>query len=155
MVRKQTGALMECLSRREVLRCLAGFMITASLEGCAQSLSSSSTAVPVPTPRPRGSVFYTYHGHSDILNTVAWSPDGKYIASGSADGTVRMWEVATGKQKYVYRGHLASVNSLVWSPDSQRIASGSSDKTVQVWDATTGNHRYTYLGHPTMLTPIS
>ncbi len=85
--------------------------------------------------------------HTGFVNTVAWSPDGKYIASGSADGTVRMWDVATGKQMYVYRGHQASVNSIVWSPDSQRIASGASDKTVQVLDAATGNHLYTYRGH--------
>src|SRR5258708_8021855 len=96
-----------------------------------------------------------YQGHTNIVNTVAWSPDGKYIASGSADGTVRIWEVATGEQKYVYRGHLASVNSLVWSPDSQRIASGSSDKTVQILDATTGNHRYTYRGHTDMVSSLS
>src|SRR5260370_2807569 len=96
MVRKQTGALMECLSRREVLRCLAGFMITASLEGCAQSLSSSSTAVPVPTPRPRGSVFYTYRGHSNRVTSVAWSPKGKYIASGSLDQTVQVWDANSG-----------------------------------------------------------
>ncbi|MFL5625884.1 MAG: hypothetical protein ACJ788_09870, partial [Ktedonobacteraceae bacterium] len=81
MVRKQTGSLMGCPSRRGVLRSLAGFMITVSLEGCAPSLFSSPTAVPDPTPRPRGSALYTYRGHTSRVTTVAWSPNGKYIAS--------------------------------------------------------------------------
>jgi WD40 repeat protein len=96
-----------------------------------------------------------YRGHTDTVNTVAWSPDGKSIASGAADGTVRLWDVATGMQMYVYRGHQASVNSIVWSPDSQRIASGASDKTVQILDATSGNHVYTYHGHTDVVSSVS
>src|SRR5213080_2114875 len=96
MVRKQTGALTGCPSRREVLRGLAALMITMSLEGCSQSLFSSSTTVPVPTPRPRGSVLYTYRGHTSRVTTVAWSPNGKYIASGSLDRTVQVWAANAG-----------------------------------------------------------
>src|SRR2546421_449508 len=147
MDRKHTGVLVRYPSRREVLQGLAAVALPMSLEGCAQSLFSSSAAVPTPTPRPPGSVLYTYRGHTDSVMTVAWSPDGSSIASGSADSTVRLWDVATGKQKYVYRGHSAGVNSLVWSPDSQRVASGASDKTVQIMDAATGKQVYTYRGH--------
>ncbi len=46
-----------------------------------------------------------YRGHSDNVFTVAWSPDGKYIASGSRDKTVRVWDVATGEDYFIYRGH--------------------------------------------------
>jgi len=155
MVCKHTGVLEGCPSRREVLRGLAGVMITLSLGGCAQALSSSSAPVPTSTPRPHGSVLASYRGHTDRVTSVAWSPYGKYIATGSADATVRMWDVATGQQIYVYRGHRASVNSIVWSPDSQQIASGASDKTVQILDATTGNHLYTYRGHTDIVSSVS
>jgi len=82
----------------------------------------------------------TYTGHTDVVNVVAWSPNGNYIASGSADNTLRVWEVASGNQMAIYRGHTGAINSIVWSPDSQHIASGSTDKTVQILDVPTGNH---------------
>src|SRR6202043_128100 len=137
MVRKQTDARIGGLSRREVLRGLAGVMLTMSLEGCAQSLSSSSTPVPVPTPRPRGSIFYTYRGHTDRITTVAWSSNGKYIASGSLDQTVQVWAANPGDHlhPFIYRGHTAGVQAVDWSPESNRVVSGSVDKTIQVWDA--------------------
>lgn len=88
---------------------------------------------------------FTYRGHSDYVSGVAWSPDGKRIASGSADGLVEVWEALTGGHVYTYRGHAdyywshwtsnQAVNSLAWSPDGKEIASGSSDNTVQVWQA--------------------
>ena len=90
MVRKRTGVLEECPSRRDVLRGMAGFMIAVSLESCAQALSTSSTPTPTPTSRRPGSVLYTYRGHTDRIPTVAWSPNGKYIASGSLDKTVQV-----------------------------------------------------------------
>ena len=157
MVRKQTGALMECLSRREVLRCLAGFMLTASLEGCAQSLSSSSTAALVPTPRPRGSVFYTYRGHSNRVTSVAWSPKGKYIASGSLDQTVQVWDANPGDHfhPFIYRGHTAGVQAVDWSPEGNRVVSGSIDKTVQAWDAITGEPVAIYYGHTDIVNAVA
>src|SRR5215831_4613606 len=107
MVRKHTGVLTGCLSRRDVLRGLAGFMLTVSLEGCAQSLSSPSATAPSPTPRPHGSVLYTYRGHTDRVTSVAWSPNGKYIASGSLDQTARIWAVNSDDHSppVLYRGH--------------------------------------------------
>jgi WD40 repeat protein len=149
MVHKHTGVLTGCLSRRDVLRGLAGLMITVSLEGCAQSLSSPSATVPSPTPRPQGSVLYTYRGYTDRVTSVAWSPNGKYIASGSLDKTARVWAVNPGDhfQPFIYRGHTAGLQTVAWSPDSNRVVSGSIDKTVQVWDALTGEHVALYHGH--------
>jgi eukaryotic-like serine/threonine-protein kinase len=94
-----------------------------------------------------GLTLYTYRGHTDRVNAIAWSPDGTYVVSGSADKTVQVWNTFTGDQVFTYYGHSDTVNSVAWSPDGTRIASASSDSTVQVWDATTGQNVLTYNGH--------
>jgi WD40 repeat protein len=66
---------------------------------------------------------------------VAWSPDGKRIASGSTDHTVQIWNATDGSNVFTYQGHAHAVFSVAWSPDGKRIASGSFDHTVQVWVA--------------------
>ncbi|HEX9133194.1 MAG TPA: WD40 repeat domain-containing protein [Ktedonobacteraceae bacterium] len=90
---------------------------------------------------------YTYSGHTDYVSAVAWSPDGKRIASASGDHTVQVWDAANGGHVLTYRGHGGDVLSLAWSPDGKNVVSGSVDKTVQVWDATSGTRVYTYNGH--------
>ena len=90
---------------------------------------------------------FTYQGHSDYISAVAWSPDGKRIASASGDHTVQVWDASDGSHVYNYRGHSSDVSTLAWSPNGKRIVSGSSDGTAQVWDALTGNNAYTYRGH--------
>ena len=149
MVRKHTDVLIGYPSRRDVLRSMAGLMVTMSLGGCAQALSSSSANVPIATPRPQGSVLYRYRGHTDRATSVAWSPNGKYIASGSLDQTARIWAVnpAAHSQPFIYRGHTSGVLAVAWSPDSNRVVSGSMDKTVQLWEALSGEHVAIYRGH--------
>ncbi len=156
-MRQHTAQLMGGHSRRSVLRGLATFLLTLSIEGCAQASSSSSTATATPTPRPVGSVLATYRKHTNRVTSVAWSPNGKYIASGSLDETVQIWAVDSNAhfQPYIYRGHTAGVQTVAWSPDNQRIASGSIDKTVQVWDALTGEHAATYSGHSDIVLTVA
>ena len=90
---------------------------------------------------------FTYSGHSNYVSSVAWSPDGKLIASASGDGTVQVWNASTGAHVLIYRGHSQDVLTVAWSPNGQYIASAGIDTTVQIWNASTGQHIYTYRGH--------
>lgn len=74
-----------------------------------------------------------YRGHSGPVTSITWSPDGQYIASGSYDMTVQIWEAATGRLIFTYSGYKNEVYTVAWSPDGKYIASGGMDHTVQVW----------------------
>ena len=67
---------------------------------------------------------------NSFVNTVAFSPDGKHIVSGSDDESVWVWEVSTGNQLKELKGHTNSVTSVAFSPDGKHIVSGSDDKSV-------------------------
>lgn len=74
------------------------------------------------------------HGHQQLVNHVSFSPDGKLIASGSFDKSVRVWDGLTGKFLVRLLGHVGSVYQLAWSADSRMVASASKDSTVKLWN---------------------
>ncbi|KAJ1949954.1 ribosome assembly [Linderina macrospora] len=77
-------------------------------------------------------------GHTEAVLSVSFSPDGRQLASGSGDTTVRIWDLATETPQFTCTGHKNWVLSIAWAPNAQTLASGSMDNTVRLWDPRTG-----------------
>ena len=88
-------------------------------------------------------------GHDAVIKSVAFSPDGSKIISGSHDKTIRVWDSSTGIEMLPpLQGHADWISSVAFSPDGSKIISGSFDKTIRVWDACTGDQRLPpFRGH--------
>ena len=88
---------------------------------------------------------HTFEGHENIVCTVAFSPDGKLLASGSGDNTIKIWNVDKRECIHTFEGHKGSVCSVAFSPDGKRVVSGS--KTIKLWDVDTRECIHTFKGH--------
>ena len=89
----------------------------------------------------------TLTGHSKQVYSVAISPDGQILASGSVDNTIKLWSLSNGKPLRTLSGHSSKVRSLAISPDGQKIVSGSWDGTIKLWNLHTGQLLKTLSGH--------
>ncbi len=109
-----------------MFRCLA--VVAFALVGCLGVVDAQN-----PTVR-----LQLHLGHSDSVYSVAFSPDGRWVLTGSSDKTARLWEAATGAEIRSFEGHSSSVNSVAFSPDGRRVLTGSLDQTARLRDTATG-----------------
>ena len=93
--------------------------------------------------------------HSDSVLSVAFSPDGQTLASGSVDKSIRLWDVKNGEQKALLNGHSGHVTSVAFSPDSETLVSASGDKTIKLWATKGGRTEAIFRGHSDAVTSVA
>eukprot|EP00775_Hariotina_reticulata_P006560 gene6560-6788_t len=94
-------------------------------------------------------------GHSEAVLAVQFSPNGRYLASGSGDTTLRFWDLNTQLPQYECKGHRNWVLCVSWSPDAAMVASGDMDGTIWLWDPATGKPHGTCKGHSKWITSLA
>src|SRR5947207_5989506 len=97
----------------------------------------------------------TLQGHTSSVASVAFSPDGKTLASGSLDTTIKLWDMTTGKERATLKGHTEKVMKVAFSPDGKTLASGCQDGTIKLWDVATDKERATLKGHTNAVASVA
>jgi WD40 repeat protein/predicted Ser/Thr protein kinase len=122
----------------------------------AVAFSPDGRLLVTPGPHPRDvlvrdadsfEVRATLRGHAREVSSVAFSPDGRLLVTAGLDGSVRVWEAATGREVRTLAGHTGEAYGAAFSPDGTRVASGGRDRLVRLWDAATGEELIRLPGH--------
>ena len=96
---------------------------------------------------------HTLTGHTEPVWSVAFSPDGRTLVSGSRDKTIHWWDVSTGRHLRTSRRHTNEVGRVMFSPDGQTLASAGNDVNTHLWDVNTGRHKQTLIGREVVFSP--
>lgn len=102
-----------------------------------------------------GAAVRSLTGHARWVETVAFSPNGRLLASGDEDGTIKLWDVTTGAEVRSTSGHSSIVYSVTFSPDGRILASGGTDDTIKLWDVATGRNLAPLAGHTSTVSSIA
>ncbi|HET8842325.1 MAG TPA: helix-turn-helix domain-containing protein [Ktedonobacteraceae bacterium] len=139
------------LSRRSILIGGTAFGVALASVGIWKFFSSldlrsvihgnGSSAVQAGGKHPPTNDHPFVYQHADAVEFLSWSPDGKWLASASADKTVQIYDISTGSHVLTYRGHTDTVSGVAFSPDGTHLVSTSLDGTVQMWEAATGEKK--------------
>src|SRR5262249_28042167 len=89
------------------------------------------------------------------IMAVAWSPDGKRLATGTIDNLITLWDAQTSQKLVTMHGHNDWVDAVVWSPDGTRLASAGLDNSVRVWDLQTGQEAFALRGNAGLFHDVS
>src|SRR3989339_303422 len=101
-----------------------------------------------------GDLISTLVGHTKFVISIAFSPDGMKIASGSYDETIKLWDISIGNVINTFSGHTDVITSIAFSPDGTKLASGSFDHTIKIWETNSGNLINTFLGHSVVVISV-
>ena len=137
------GKYPDALSQAQKLRALSGWERNPkSMEAWARlALHCSRVSVRA------GWLARNFQGHTSAVNAVSLSADGRFLASGSRDGMVRLWEVSSGRCLHILQDHANSIESVSLSADGRFLVSGSNDQTVRLWELSSGRCLRTFQGH--------
>ncbi|MBD2778197.1 WD40 repeat domain-containing protein, partial [Iningainema tapete] len=104
---------------------------------------------------PGGRLLRTLAGHSASVTAVAVTTDGGRVISASDDRTLKVWDMASGKELFSLQGHSDGVSAVAVTPDGGRVISASSDRTLKVWDMASGKELFSLQGHSDGVTAVA